>query len=257
MYHSVANENEEKKHPYFHINTQPSVFATQMAYLRDNNYISISLEEASRYLTDERNDKKRYVVITFDDGYENFLINAFPVLQQFKFSATVFLPTAYIGDQFNGRNCLSWQQVNELIEQNICFGSHTVSHPRLKMLSKEDVTYEIKTSKDIIEQKTGSTITDFSHPYAFPEEDKDYIKFIKMVFRQAGYRHCVTTSIGICREGNGLFFNRLPVNTWDDNIFFEAKLGGSYNWLHPIQFGFKSMKYYMRPFVSKRIKDKK
>ncbi len=74
------------------------------------------------------------MVITFDDGFADFYTNAFPLLNRYGFSATVYLPTAYIGKsarEFKGVECLTWDQVRALDRAGVEFGSHTVSHPQL------------------------------------------------------------------------------------------------------------------------------
>ena len=76
----------------------------------------------------------RAVVITFDDGFRDFYTAAFPVMQEHQFTATVFLPTAFIGEDrrsFKGAECLTWEEVRRLRRAGVQFGSHTVNHPRL------------------------------------------------------------------------------------------------------------------------------
>ena len=76
----------------------------------------------------------RLAVITFDDGFRDFLTAAWPSLSEFGFTATVFLPTGSIAGQratFQDRECLTWDEVRTLRREGITFGSHTVSHPSL------------------------------------------------------------------------------------------------------------------------------
>ena len=71
------------------------------------------------------------MVITFDDGYRDFYRQAFPVLNQYGFSATVFLPTAHVGERavaFKGKECLTWGQVREL-QSGRAFFRFSYGHP--------------------------------------------------------------------------------------------------------------------------------
>ena len=43
------------------------------------------------------------MALTFDDGFFDFYTSAFPLLQEFGFRATMYLPTAFISN--NGTHC--------------------------------------------------------------------------------------------------------------------------------------------------------
>ena len=99
------------------------------------------------------------------------------MLQQYGFGATVFLPTAYIGEQsiqFKGADCLTWREVRELNDHGIVFGSHTVTHPQLRELSRAALAEELAKSKQTIEEKLGCGVESFAYPYAFPQTDSDF-----------------------------------------------------------------------------------
>src|SRR5229473_2399049 len=98
MYHSITEEDESKTHPYYRTTTSPAMFARQMQDLHERGYKTCSLARAIRELQAEAQTPSKLVVITFDDGYRDFYRHAFPGLNQYGFSATVFLPTAYIGE---------------------------------------------------------------------------------------------------------------------------------------------------------------
>src|ERR1700689_4753906 len=131
MYHSIADEDEATVQPYYRTATSPAVFAAQVASLHEAGFSVIGLGEAVRRSavpTATRNETvKNSVVITFDDGLRNFYTNAFPILSRYGFTATMFLPTAHIGEsrlRFKGKDCLSWDEVRELQKHGISFGSH-------------------------------------------------------------------------------------------------------------------------------------
>ena len=122
------------------------------------------------------------------------------------------------------------------------FGSHTVTHPQLVSLAEKQVEYEVKVSKETIEQELGCTVASFSYPYAFPETNAAFVRMLRRNLQQAGYSHGVTTIIGTAGPSDdALLLPRLPVNSCDDRALLEAKLEGGYNWLHTAQAAFKTM----------------
>jgi peptidoglycan/xylan/chitin deacetylase (PgdA/CDA1 family) len=235
MYHSIADEDESAVRAYYRTATHPRVFAAQIAALREAGYSVISLREAMRRVEGGSPAIARSVAITFDDGYRNFYSDAFPILQYYGFTASVFLPTAYIGEsclRFKGKECLSWSEVRELQRHGICFGSHTVSHPQLYDLTAPAIREEVTVSKQTIEQKLGCAAESFAYPYAFPETDGEFKAQLRGLLCEAGYGYGVCTSLGRPHPGaDPLFLKRLPVNSCDDESLFSAKLSGAYDWL--------------------------
>jgi peptidoglycan/xylan/chitin deacetylase (PgdA/CDA1 family) len=235
MYHSVTDEDESNSHAYYRTRTCPAMFAAQLKYLHESGYKTCSLAQAIHQLHTQTESAAKVVVITFDDGYHDFYSRAFPLLSQHGFSATVFLPTGYIGDnplQFKGTDCLTWAEVRELNRHGILFGSHTVTHPQLRDLSIPAIQEEIVNSKKTIEEKLGSAVDSFAYPYAFPQTDTDFRKMLHDSLCLAGYKNGVCTIVGRAnRESEPLFLERLPVNSCDDKALFRAKLAGAYDWI--------------------------
>ena len=246
MYHSIGEEDESTKHAYYRTTTSPKVFAAQMEYLRQNRYQSCDLSQAIVFLESNITDAIKPVVITFDDGYCDFYRNAFPVLSRFGLAATVFLPTAFIGEnpmQFRGRDCLTWSEVRELQKYGNSFGSHTVTHPNLSILDARTAKCEIVNSKQTIEDNLGVAVNSFAYPYAFPEENRSFIRMLRTVLVKSGYEQGVSTRIGKARANEDRYFlPRIPINSLDDMLLFEAKLQGGYDWLGKIQYGYKRLK---------------
>lgn len=244
MYHSIADEDEAGVHPYYRTATAPGVYAAQMESLHRAGFSVIGLGEAIRRSSEPKAVKS--VVITFDDGFRNFYTNAFPVLNRYRFTATMFLPTAHIGESnlsFKGKECLSWQEVRELQKYGISFGSHTVTHPQLHDCDAASIKEEIVGSKLTMEQKLGCAVQSFSYPYAFPEAAGSFKARLRDELRQAGYENGVCTTVGRNSPSSDPFFlKRLPVNSDDDSQLFEAKLAGSYDWISKPQYIVKMAK---------------
>jgi peptidoglycan/xylan/chitin deacetylase (PgdA/CDA1 family) len=235
MYHSVSDEDESRSHAYFRTCTSPDLFAEQMACLSSKGYSPCGLAQALDNLRAGNRAAIKPVVITFDDGYADFYREAFPVLHRYGFSATVFLPTAYIGDSptpFKGRDCLTWREVKELSNHGIVFGSHTVTHPQLRELGAAAINEEIVSSKRTIEERIGHAVDSFSYPFAFPQNDAPFRSMLRDSLRSAGYENGVCTIVGRgSRDSDPFFLERLPVNSSDDARLFQAKLAGAYDWI--------------------------
>ena len=179
------------------------------------------------------------MVITFDDGYFDFYSEAFPVLNRFGFTATMFLPTGFIADRvmaFKGRDCLTWSNVRELQKYGIQFGSHTVTHPQLRTLARAEIERELMDSKKTIEDRTGCGTESFAYPFAFPQVATEFKKLLRESLEKAEYRNGVCTIVGrASASSDPLFLERLPLNDLDDEPFLRAKLGGAYDWVRSLQ----------------------
>jgi peptidoglycan/xylan/chitin deacetylase (PgdA/CDA1 family) len=241
-YHSISENLFGKVHPYHQINTPVSAFAMQMKWLRREGYRTINLSELlSGFETTE--DLAKTVALTFDDGYQDFYTDAFPLLRQCGFRATVFLATDRIRDtsvRIEGADYLTWSEVRELQSEGITFGSHSVTHADFRSLGAEHIEYELGYSKETIEQKIGAPVESFSYPFALPEEDRDFIRYLADTLENMGYSSGVCSTIGRAMPKNKRFFlPRLSVNSWDDAELLRAKVEGGYDWLHWPQWFYK------------------
>jgi peptidoglycan/xylan/chitin deacetylase (PgdA/CDA1 family) len=241
-YHSISENLFGKVHPYHQINTPVSVFAMQMKWLRREGYRTINLSELlSGFETTE--DLAKTVALTFDDGYQDFYTDAFPLLKQCGFRATVFLATDRIRDtsvRMEGADYLTWSEVRELHAEGITFGSHSVTHADFRSLGPEHIEYELGYSKETIEQKIAAPVESFSYPFALPEEDCDFIRYLADTLENMGYSSGVCSTIGRAMPKNKRFFlPRLSVNSWDDAELLRAKVEGGYDWLHWPQWFYK------------------
>ncbi|MGB7769554.1 MAG: polysaccharide deacetylase family protein [Verrucomicrobiia bacterium] len=247
MYHSISDDVEPECSPYYKTATSPARFAQHLRWLNDEGFRSVDLEEGVRLAQQGGLEREKRVLITFDDGFRDFYDSALPVLKSHNHTATVFLPTAFIGpgrQSFKGRECLTWKEVRELRIQGIQFGSHTARHPVLYGNSWVEIQNELSSSKKKLEQELGGTVTSFAYPYAFPQQDRRFTVAFKKLLQEQGYRHCVTTMIGRVRAGDDLFsLKRLPVNNCDDKPLLLAKLNGAYDWLAYPQSWFKSVRH--------------
>jgi peptidoglycan/xylan/chitin deacetylase (PgdA/CDA1 family) len=189
------------------ISTAPDVFRQQMKSLSASGYKAISLKELLGFFSENKIPAPKTVALTFDDGFQNFYTTAFPVLQEYGFQATVFLVTDHCG-KYNdwGDNppklprskLLSWQEIKELNDCGIEFGSHTRTHPDLTQIDAAQADREIVESKQEIENALGTEVTTFAYPYG------KFNPSVKQVAEKTFAAAC-STNLGKARRTSDFF----------------------------------------------------
>lgn len=252
MYHSVSDDPEDGVSPYYRLATSPRRFREQMAWIAGSGLTTLTLSQAIDRLSSQAVGWDHCLAITFDDGFRDFLTTAKPVLDEFGLSATMFLPTGFIGAnpmRFKNRDCLSWSEVKALDGPVVEFGAHTVTHPQLHQVPWAGIRDEVRRSRLEIEDQLGHAIGSFAYPYAFPQEDATFTAKLRDELAEAGYTAGVTTIIGRAQQGDDvLTLKRLPVNDADALPLFAAKLTGAYDWVGTLQ----AMRRRLRPRLQGR-----
>ncbi|MEQ1764112.1 MAG: polysaccharide deacetylase family protein [Pyrinomonadaceae bacterium] len=178
-YHSIDNSGSI-------ISTSLETFRRQMTILSEDGYKVVPLNSIVDDLRTRRSFQSKTVVLTFDDGFENFYTDAYPVLDMYGFTATVFLVTDFCGgyNEWEGERLslprkplLSWKQAKELSSLGIEFGSHTRTHPDLTRITAEQLDEEIGGSKAAIEDALGTSVNTFAYSYGlFDSSVKEIVK---------------------------------------------------------------------------------
>jgi peptidoglycan/xylan/chitin deacetylase (PgdA/CDA1 family) len=183
--------------------------------------------------TEGRALPNRSLVLTFDDGFRNFLTVAAPLLRSRGVAATLFLITDKAGE--NGVNhppptwtpeddhrYLSWSEVRRLIRGGgIEVGSHTCSHPGLLTLSPAESRRELQHSYDDLTRSLGVKTAALSYPKG------QYSSVIAEQARQVGYACAVTTDRGVNEPDHDLFtLGRTLIGDFDDDASFAVRVSG-------------------------------
>jgi peptidoglycan/xylan/chitin deacetylase (PgdA/CDA1 family) len=167
-YHSIDDSGSV-------ISTKPEVFRKQMKGLSETGYDGVALNHLVESRSEKTSLPPKTVVLTFDDGFQNFYADVFPILQEYGFKATVFLVTDHCGGYNDWRGnppglprsqLLSWREIKELSDHGIEFGAHTRTHPDLTRIGgAERVENEIIESKQVIEDSIGREARTFAYPF--------------------------------------------------------------------------------------------
>ena len=201
LYHQIAHVPRERDPSG--LATPPERFEQQMAYLAKGGYRCLSLREAAHVLQTGAPQPDKAFVITFDDGFRDIYGAAWPILERFGFTATVFLVAGQCGGVSDwagqrGRYAaplLSWEEVRELNRAGLTFGGHTLIHPNLTELPDERVWQEVQGSKVMIEDLLEAEVDLFSYPYGQSDAR------VRRIVAESGY----VAACGVDRSAWGRF----------------------------------------------------
>jgi len=210
-YHQVNN----KAHHLLTLSSQE--FEAQMAYLQEAGYTTISPDQLVDHLQYGASLPPNPILITFDDGYEDNYRNAYPILQKYNFTATIFLITDFVS---NNNRYLTWDQVKKMKDNGFSFGSHTLSHVFLANATDDDVLSELTKSREAMEWRLNQKIEYLAYPGGTYDQ-----RVIKMA-KQVGYRAAFTINLGRNLTNCGLFtLNRIPIFTGSHTLLrFKLRL---------------------------------
>ncbi len=196
-YHQINDVDENL------LTVSTTEFETQMAWLEENGFHTITASELINFLEGKGSLPERPVLITFDDGYIDNYQCAFPILKKHNMKACIFLISEYVSLY---PNYLTWEQLAEMQAAGIEFGSHTVDHNVLTELSPNSVNHELADSRDMLEKRLKRRVEVLAYPCGFTNE------YIKSRVNATGYRAAFTVNLGNVHPGDDLYaLNRVPI----------------------------------------------
>lgn len=230
FYHKIGTPADDSCNPYLYVPLEN--FAAQMRYLSQQGYNTLTLSDLGRALDNGVKVPRRSVIITFDDGHRDNYENAFPVLERYNLKATVFVVADFIGREAGWQRreniaepLLSWNQIYQMQKKGITFASHTCTHPMLNKIDPDKARYEIKVSREKLEQGLGAPVESFCYPYG------EFNQEVTAMVKEAGYIVACSTDHGNCHSKEDAY--RLKrVFIWPDTslwrfIYYLSRL---YDW---------------------------
>ncbi|MCB1947493.1 polysaccharide deacetylase family protein [Nitrosomonas sp.] len=215
----------------------PENFRKDMQLIRSAGYNVVPLKTLLDALVKKTRLPDKALVITFDDGLACNHDNALPILQEFDFTASIFVVTGKIGGHndfsrpygFSRRRMLTATEIRSLTEAGIDIGSHTVSHLMLGKTEIQTAINEIRNSKAILEDILGQKVSHFAYPFGSWNPD------IRDAVMSAGYAGACSTMPWQNRlDTDPYLLRRSEIKGHDTSWQFRLKLRFATNTMPPV-----------------------
>ncbi len=197
MYHRIA---EDGPADLARFRTKSADFAAQLAYLRDNGWVGVTLPRLIDAVCNDVALPERAVMLTFDDATTDFLTEAVPLMHRYSFPATLFVPVGKIGgvtdwDTVYGPPApvLGWDDLRLLRHYDVSIGAHGHNHLRLPVLRAEEAARELIRSRLALEAGLEQPIIAVAYPFC------ETSPAVRDIAKTSGYNvgmGCQSTRVG-------------------------------------------------------------
>jgi len=211
MYHSI--ELMPKSTIMRSLHVPPLRFKFQMWILKKFGFKGLSLKELKPYLDGDK--KGKVVGITFDDGYQNNLLNAAPILKKYNFTATCYIVSDSVGSSntwdlqkgITQRPLMTETEVKTWLKLGMDIGAHTKTHADLLAIPDQKAQNEISDCKCKLEKIYNVKVTDFCYPFG------RFNELVVNMTKDSGYLSATTMNRGrVNSKSDRFMLPRIPIN---------------------------------------------
>lgn len=176
----------------------------QLKWLWDNDYVTLTMDELYEWLNERIEVPAKCVVLTSDDGQDNFFDLLQPELHKYGFVATSFVITSWrknLPYKLTLPNVELHSHTHNMHRGTIQSGGIPDNRGMMQGVSVEEGVKDLLKSQEVL---GGSRY--FAYPYG------TYGGNSKEILREAGFRLAFTTKSGVVRRGDDpLQLSRLRV----------------------------------------------
>lgn len=208
MLHSISKPENARESRYY---LSPRRFRLLLERMRDGGFHCADPKK----LEDPNAECFRgELVLTFDDGYDDFYTEVFPLITEHGLKPLLFLPVDWIGKSNSweaykprrNRDLLTLPQIREMHRHGVRFGSHSLTHPVLPALNPNDLWREVSESKHRLEDLLGEPINTFAYPFG------EANRRVRAAVIEAGYKAAFTTTEGLNIWQDPFALKRIDMN---------------------------------------------
>jgi len=194
MYHYIEAPTAKTIMPALYLD--PKIFASQLQELRRYHTNPVYVSEVAASLREKKPLPQYSMALTFDDGYQDFYTNAFPLLKKYQMKATIYI----IINKLDKKDYLTTPELKEIAASGLVqIGSHTFNHPDLRTLKDKDAKFEIANSKINLERLLNQSVPTFAYPFG------DYLPKLLPVVQAIGYTGAVSVNPGGVQSSDNLW----------------------------------------------------
>ena len=196
MYHRF----EENKYPSTNVRIKD--FKDHIRLLKDNKIKIINPNNFEKSLREEKKQKK--VLLTIDDAFSSFYVNAWPILKESETPFILFVSTREVG-KFN---YMTWKQIQEISKKSfVHVGNHSHTHEYLIDQDSDKIKKDIQKSMSILEEKIGYKTNFFSYPFG------EYSLEFKKIIKDLKFKYAFGQHSGVADDSKDFFeLPRFPIN---------------------------------------------
>jgi poly-beta-1,6-N-acetyl-D-glucosamine N-deacetylase len=196
MYHRF-NENK-----YPSTNIRNEIFLEHLEEIKKTELEIITFTKFEKILKNKID--KNYILLTIDDAFESFYLNAWPILKEENIPFILFVSTREIGK----RGYMTWDQIKEVSLNNLAtIGNHSHSHDYLIDWKNDKIKSDIQTSMNIFKEKLGYSPDIFSYPFG------EYSSDLKKIVADLGFKFSFGQHSGVIDASKDLLeLPRFPIN---------------------------------------------
>ncbi|HVO39054.1 MAG TPA: polysaccharide deacetylase family protein [Spirochaetia bacterium] len=174
----------------------PETLERELAYLRAGGYTSVTFDDLANHIMKAAALPQKPVIISFDDDWVGQYTYALPLLKKYGYTATFYIWVAVVGRKHH----MTWDEIRELSSDGMQIGCHTITHPYLTRVKKDQtLRREILGAKQIIEERVGVPVTTIAYPFG------QYDERVVAMAKEAGFTSARSTWPGVIHSQEGLF----------------------------------------------------
>lgn len=230
-YHGVTERRVRHSGDAYGLHVRRDRFAAQLDYL-ERHWRVMSLSEYVHRRSRGLTVPPRTAIVTFDDGYRNFLTVAVPELRKRGICSAMFLitdltapdgrATSTSWSDLDDSERISWSEARHALRDgDIEFGSHSRAHRDLTSLTPEAMTDDLATARLALEQRLGLRSPALAYPYGRHD------RAVASCALASGYSCALTTDEGLNASDTDLFqLRRILIGDDDDEAAFATRACG-------------------------------
>jgi len=196
MYHRF----EENKYPATNIRNE--IFVDHIKQINNSSIEFISLKKFEEIIKTKID--KNYLLLTIDDAFESFYLNAWPILKKQKIPYIIFISTREVGK----KGYMTWDQIKEIaVSDLVTIGNHSHSHDYLTDWKDDKIKSDLETSIKIFNKELGYSPTIFAYPFG------EYSSNLKKIVQDLNFQFAFGQHSGVIDQTKDfLELPRFPIN---------------------------------------------